>query len=180
MGENKAEGDEFSPSFVFQGGTKSSNAARTLQYQVLYIMPKYRGFCPKKAVNKGAAPQQHKQIQAPDPLPSPGHSLLLPSLWQLGHSSKKTGKKARSCCCSQFGGSFECPVRDGGGEEPSPAPAAGSQHPAHPPQARTEHLHHSQTPVLWAGFPPCTLSHRPGDSAALPVIPDALETQKVY
>lgn len=44
MGENKAEGDEFSPLFVFQGGMKNSNTARTLQYQVLYIMPKYGGF----------------------------------------------------------------------------------------------------------------------------------------
>lgn len=59
MGENKAEGDEFSPLFVFQGGTKNSNTARTLQYQVLYIMPKYGGFCPKEQLIRA---QLHKQI----------------------------------------------------------------------------------------------------------------------
>lgn len=160
---------------------KNSNAARTLQYQVLYIMPKYGGFCPKEqlirvqlhSTTSKSKPQALSHLLAV-------HSCSLPyDSWAI--PAKKAGKKAGSCCCSQFSGSFECPVRDAaGGEEPSPAHAASSQHPAHPPQARTEHLHHGQTPVLWAGFPLCTLSHRPGDSAALPVITDTLETQKVY
>lgn len=69
---------------------------------------------PQRAFNKGAAPQQHKQIQVPGPLPPPGHSLLLPFLQQLGHSGKKASKKAGSCCCSQFSSSCECLVWDGG------------------------------------------------------------------
>lgn len=84
-------------------------------------MPKYGGFCPKEqlirvqlhSTTSKSKPQALSHLLAV-------HSCSLPyDSWAI--PAKKAGKKAGSCCCSQFSGSFECPVRDaGGGKNPAP------------------------------------------------------------
>lgn len=78
-------------------------------------MPKYGGFCPKEqlirvqlhSTTSKSKPQALSHLLAV-------HSCSLPyDSWAI--PAKKAGKKAGSCCCSQFSGSFECPVRDAGG-----------------------------------------------------------------
>lgn len=176
MGENKAEGWILTI-ICISGGMRNSNATRTLEYHVFYIMPNNGGFCPKE---QSVKVQLHSSTSKSKPQALPHllavHSCSLPcSSWAI--PAKRPAKKKVAVAAASLAAAVSALCGMGERAQPCsrsrlPAPCA--------PTAGTHGASPSRSDPGFVGWPatlrPFPLPRVPCRSSQ----PDALETQKVY